>query len=120
MSCLHCTYLYFISIFPDKTPRRRGRTTTRKGGKKGKTPLSVHNRSVAVVTDQNEEDDFKLSAVSSARRSGSRSRTHHNSNDEKDEEIVRATRRRNRDKGKGTNGMQPIRRALLVTDSDEN
>ena len=116
---MHCTYLYFISIFPDKTPRRRGRTTTRKGGKKGKTPLSVHNRSVAAVADQNEEDDFKLSAVSSARRSGSRSRTRHNSDNEK-EEMVRAARRRKRDKGKGTNEMQPIRRALLVTDSDEN
>ena len=70
--------------------------------------------------DQEEGDDFKLSAVSSARRSGSRSRIVQTSENEEEEFVKPRTRRR---KGRGVvekRGVQSIRKALCISDSDEN
>ena len=70
-----------------------------------------NNRSM----NQEEGDDFKLSAVSSARRSGSRSRIAQISENE-DEDFVKPRKR----KGKGAMKKQSTRRTLCVSDSDEN
>ena len=63
-----------------------------------------------------EGDDFKLSAVSSARRSGSRSRIAQTSGENEDEDFVKPRKR----KGKGAMKKQTTRPTLCVSDSDEN
>ena len=73
-----CVADKFITFLSAKTPQSR---TVASSERRRRQPLSDHNRSM----DQEEGDDFKLSAVSSARRSGSRSRIVQTSENEEEE-----------------------------------
>ena len=65
------------------------------------------------------EDDFKLTAISSARRSGSRSRTAQISGDDDEEEEEEEGVGKRRGVARKRR-IQPVQRMLQISDSDEN